>query len=372
MMNADAALRLQLLIGPNVPLPAPADVLDALVSLEVRNNDSGRDGFQLTFTMGRRSLADYALLSSRLLDPPSRVIIAVFVGVLPQVLIDGLITNHQVVPGSRPAEGSIVVTGEDISLQLDFEEKRETYPNQSDSDIVRTILGRYARYGLRPAVTATSVRPQQNQIIPTQQGTDLSYVQELARRNGFVFYVEPTRVPGVTTAHWGRQDFQTTPQPALSINMDAETNVESLNFTFDALAPAAPQVKILEPTTRTTIPIPVPSGLRPPLARRPADSLRRTVPRDTANLDASHAAVEAAATATASADAVTGSGRLDAVRYGHVLRARQLVGVRGIGNSYDGAYYVKQVTHSIKPGEYKQSFTLSREGLGSLTPLVRP
>ena len=66
-----------------------------------------------------------------------------------------------------------------------------------------------------------------------------------------------------------------------------------------------------------------------------------------------------------SSDAVTGTGELDGVRYGYVLRARRLVGVRGVGLSYDGDYYVKQVTHNIKVGEYKQSFTLTREGLGA-------
>jgi hypothetical protein len=35
-------------------------------------------------------------------------------------------------------------------------------------------------------------------------------------------------------------------------------------------------------------------------------------------------------------------------------------------------YWVKQVTHRIRRGEYKQSFTLVRDGRLSLTPLVRP
>ena len=47
-----------------------------------------------------------------------------------------------------------------------------------------------------------------------------------------------------------------------------------------------------------------------------------------------------------------------------------LVGVRGAGEAYDGLYYVNNVTHNIKRGEYKQSFNLSRDGLGSLTPKV--
>jgi hypothetical protein len=57
-------------------------------------------------------------------------------------------------------------------------------------------------------------------------------------------------------------------------------------------------------------------------------------------------------------------------RYGSILRARLLVGVRGAGITYDGMYYVESVTHNLKRGEYKQNFTLSRDGLISQTPLV--
>ena len=70
--------------------------------------------------------------------------------------------------------------------------------------------------------------------------------------------------------------------------------------------------------------------------------------------------------------AISGSGSLDVVRYGYILRARMLVGVRGAGLAYDGLYYVDSVTHNLKRGEYKQSFTLSRDGLISITPRVLP
>jgi hypothetical protein len=69
------------------------------------------------------------------------------------------------------------------------------------------------------------------------------------------------------------------------------------------------------------------------------------------------------AKAAKSADGVTANGSLDVLRYGRVLKARKLVGVRGAGAAFDGLYYVKSVTHNIKRGEYKQSFTLSRNGL---------
>ena len=76
--------------------------------------------------------------------------------------------------------------------------------------------------------------------------------------------------------------------------------------------------------------------------------------------------------ADAAADAVTAEGELDALRYGEVLEARALVGVRGAGLSNDGLYYVKRVSHSIARGSYKQRFTLARDGLGPLSPVVRP
>jgi hypothetical protein len=70
--------------------------------------------------------------------------------------------------------------------------------------------------------------------------------------------------------------------------------------------------------------------------------------------------------------AISGSGSLDVMQYGQLLRARTVVGVRGAGISYDGLYFVDSVTHNIKKGEYKQNFSLSRDGLISNTPVVMP
>ena len=70
--------------------------------------------------------------------------------------------------------------------------------------------------------------------------------------------------------------------------------------------------------------------------------------------------------------AVSGDGELDTLRYGHVLRARRLVGVRGAGLSYDGLYSVESVTHKLVRGEYTQRFRISREGTGTTLPAVVP
>jgi hypothetical protein len=92
--------------------------------------------------------------------------------------------------------------------------------------------------------------------------------------------------------------------------------------------------------------------------------------KNTAQLNPVQAIALGLAEASRSSDAITGTGTLDVVRYGHVLKARSLVGVRGVGEAFNGLYFVRSVTHDIKPGAYKQSFTLSRNALVSSLPKI--
>ena len=71
-------------------------------------------------------------------------------------------------------------------------------------------------------------------------------------------------------------------------------------------------------------------------------------------------------------DTLKAKGELDLGKYGRVLNASKLVGLRGAGHDHDGIYYVKDVVHTITPGQWMQAFTLTREGLGTTVPVVRP
>jgi hypothetical protein len=372
MLQSLLGVRLLLLVGRTVPLPAPAAVSNALVRAEVTNDSDHGDGFQMTFTLGKDTVVDYSLLQSGLLDPFNRVIIGVLIGALPEVLIDGIITHQQLQPSNEPGGSTLTVTGRDVSVMLNLEERNESYQNQTDSLIVMRLIAQYAQYGLLPQVTPTTDIPIMIQRIPRQHETDLAFIQRMAQRNGYVFYVEPVTV-GVNTAYWGPENRLSVPQSALTMNMGAATNVASLSFSHDALAPVGTRGSFVEPFTRTAIPIPQLPSLRvPPLVPSPTPARRTVLLRDTANENPAQAATTAVATVTRTPDSVTGQGQLDAARYGSVLRARKLVGVRGVGFSYDGLYYVRQVTHTIERGRYEQSFTISREGTGALLPVVRP
>ncbi len=372
MLDGIFGIRLVMLIGRSVPLPAPPTLTAALTAVEVTSDAQNGDGFSMTFSLSRQTPIDYSLLQDGLLDPPSRVILAVTLGVVPEVLIDGAITHHQLDPMGGQSGATLTVMGKAVSIMMDLEERNEQYPNQPDFVIVNRLIAGYARYGLVPLVTPTGNVPLMTERVPTQHETDLKYIERLARDNGFVFYIEPVTV-GVNSAYWGPEQRAAVPQAALTVNMGSADNVTRLSFANDALAPIGTRGTFVEPFTRTAIPIPpLPSLKIPPLASRPAPALRTTLQRDTGNQNAGVAATSVVAAVTRAPDAVTASGEVDSVRYGHVLRARKLVGVRGVGFSYDGFYYVKSVTHSIRPGSYKQSFSLSREGTGSTSPVVIP
>jgi hypothetical protein len=372
MLTSQLGFRLMLLLGKSVPLPAPYEVVRALTRAEVTNDDRNGDGFQITFALSKSKIGEYDLLQGGSLSPSSRVIIAVLVGVIPEVLIDGIITHHQIAPGNDPGQSTLTVTGKDVSIMLDLEEKNEKFDNQPDFLIATQLIAKYAKYGLVPQVTPTSDVPLMIDRIPRQHETDLRFIQRMAARNGYVFYVEPVTV-GVNKAYWGPQVRAGVPQSALTVGEGPSTNLKSLHFTQDALAPVSTTGTFIEPITKMAIPIPALPSLRiPPLVSSSSAALRTTVTRDTANRNPIQAAMAALASATNAPDAVTGSGEIDSIRYGNVLRARKLVGIRGAGLSYDGFYYVHRVTHTVTPGDYKQSFEASREGTGALLPVVLP
>lgn len=365
-------VRLLVWLGGTVPVPPDPGVLAGLNRVRVTNDATGRDGFELTFTVGVDKSFDVDLLASGVVDPKTRVWIAVILGVVPQVLIDGVITHHQLALSNEPGTGTLTVQGTDLTVLLDLEERSKQYPNQPDSVIVGQLLATYPELGFLPAITPTTDVPIEIQRVPRQTGTDLGFIQKAARRNGFVYYVEPVTF-GVNTFYWGPPTQAGIPQPALTTNMGGDTNVGKLDFGNNALAAVGAPVTIVEPTTKLRIPLPPAPSLRlPPLSGSPAAPLRTTLLRNAGNLNPAQALLASAAAATNAPEALQARGELDTVRYGGVLRARRPVGVRGAGRSQDGNWYVRQVKHEIAKDRYVQRFTLSREGTGALLPVVRP
>lgn len=283
MLTSQLGIRLILWMGQSVPLPAPREALEAVTNVQVTNDSENGDGFQITFTLSKSQPTDYNLLQSGALNPSTRVIIGVLLGASPEVLIDGIITHHQHAPSAEPGQSTLTVSGKDVSIMLDLEEKNEKFENQPDFLIVTQLVLSYAKYGLVPQVTPTTDVPIIINRIPGQHETDLQFIQRMAQRNGFVFYIEPLTFLA-NTAYWGPVNRLGLPQPRLTLGQGPSGNLKSLHFTNDALAPVSTSGTFVEPITKTAIPIPPLPSLRiPPLALSPTAALRKVLMRDTSN-----------------------------------------------------------------------------------------
>ena len=371
------SIHLTLLMGPVVPVPVPREVIEALVAVEVRKAAGERSGFQMTFKLDNDSILTTILLLLGQVGPFVRTVLVATVKGTPHVLMDGVVTQHQVTPDVASGRAILTVTGEDLMAVMDYVEFNGIpYPALPPEARVVFILAKYALYGIVPLVIPSLFLEVPNPLerIPTHRGTDLAYIQGLARDVGYVFYVEPGPVPGASVAYWGPEIKVGVPQPALNVNMDVHTNVEALNFRYDGRSKTMPIVFIQNQETKATIPIPVPdiSPLNPPLGLIPPFPAQFKLMPDTAKLSPIQAVALGLAEASKTSDAVTGAGSLDVLRYGGLLKARGLVGVRGAGQAFDGLYFVKSVTDRIRKGEFQQDFTLTRNGLLSTGPSVPP
>lgn len=366
-------IHLTLMMGPAVPLPVPKDVMDALSSVQVTSSKE-RSGFQLSFHVSKSSTLLTTLLPSGYFDPiTTRVVLIATLNGTPNVLMDGFVTNHELTPSSEAGKSTLTLTGEDVSLAMDLFQLILPLPAMNDAAKVYTLLAPFAFLGIVPVVIPPAISPIR---IPTEgfdsvnKQTSRQFLKGLAEACGYVFYIEPGPMPGQNIAYFGPDVNLPVAQPALTINMDAHTNVESLSFSMNGLAKSIRIYTIFDPVTKKVpIPVPVPNLniLKPPLGIRPTQAVMKTAFADSFSkadpVKAAQKIIGDMISSSGNPPAVSGNGALDVLRYGGLLRARMLVGVRGAGVAYDGLYYVDSVTHNIKPGEYKQNFTLSRDGL---------
>ena len=369
-------VRVQVLVGPAVPVPLPADLLDDLEEASVvTTSGTTQSGFELVFRLSPRSpLHTVFLVVGGASIPFVRVVLAVTVAGTTEVLVDGLMTHHEV-RGSGD-DTRLHVRGKDLTAAMDVI-PLDGVPYVAMPPVARVALAlaKYAVLGCVPVVVPSLYEdvPLPIDHIPQHQGTDYAYVRALAEEVGHVFYVEPGPAIGTSRAYWGPEVRIGTPQPALTTGFGAPfDNVTQLQFRFDKESKELPIVHVQEPISKVPIPIPIPDGtpLNPMLGLIPPLPPKLTFLRDTAKDNPVRAVMKGIGYAAKHSDSVFGSGSLDVARYGRVLRARQLVGVRGVGEAFDGLHYVTSVSHTLRRGSYTQDFTLARNGLLSTTPRV--
>ena len=139
MLGSTLGVRLLLWIGDTVPMPPRPAVMDALTRAQVTNDADNGDGFQLTFSLGRDNPLDWDMLDGSL-APMKRVVIGVDLGIVPEILVDGIITQHNLTPSNEPGASTLTVTGTNLSVMLDLD--GEEPPVQEPAGLRHRWLGR--------------------------------------------------------------------------------------------------------------------------------------------------------------------------------------------------------------------------------------
>src|SRR5262245_10405337 len=146
-------IHLTLMIGPVTPRPAPRAVVEALTSVDVTHSVDGPSGFQLTFSLSNRSLLQTSfLLAGASAIPLVRVVLVATINGTPAVLMDGIMTDHQVTPGEN-GRSQLVVSGDDLTRVMDRDELSGLpFPATSSAIRAGLILLKYMVYGIVPVV----------------------------------------------------------------------------------------------------------------------------------------------------------------------------------------------------------------------------
>jgi phage protein D len=338
-----------------------SDLYQDLVNLEVELDEELAAMFRLQIAIALQPDGSWSYLDDEGFRVWKPVTISAGLESGTEELISGYITHVKPSFTSDLTQCMLEVWGMDGSVLMDREEKLKDWPNKKDSDIAAEIFG---QYGFTPETEDTATIHDEAISTTIQRETDIQFLRRLALRNGFECYVEGT------TGYFRPPQIDAPPQPVLAVHFGDETNVRQFSLEVNALTPVNVAMFQVDRVTKEVLDVSTESSQQPALGEIDAPSLL------TAGMNPGVVVVggvvatghpEMTALCQGLYDQgswfVTGEGEVAANDYGHVLRARQTVTIKGIGETYSGIYHVTHVTHSFTSDGYTQSFRVKRNGL---------
>jgi hypothetical protein len=337
------------------------DLYPDLSSLAVELDDELAGMFRLHMPLSPNEMGRY-LDDGRLTIWKQVSISAGFCESGAEVLISGYITHVKPAFSPDPAGCGLEIWGMDRSVLMDREEKLKAWPDKKDSDIASEILN---QYGFTPEVEETSVV--HDEVVSTiiQRETDMQFLRRLAERNGFECYVDGD------TAYFGPPRLDDAPQPVLSAHFgpEGDTNLSRFDVEVNALTPMNVAMFQVDRSNKEILETAVEASEQTALGSDVASDL---LPAGVApgKLYVGMSCATGTPEMTSLCQGlyhlgewfVTGEGEIDANQYGHVLRPRSTVTIRGVGEMLSGVYYVTHVTHAFTTEGYKQHFHVKRNG----------
>lgn len=348
-----------------------AGALALLTRAEVRESDVDPTVAALRFNLSQLPDGEFAPVDEALFTPAAPLALDIEApGSNPLRLFEGFVTHVR--PHFERIESNcyVEILAMDAAVVLDAEERVTSYPDMTDTDAAAQI---FDRYKIDLSSEPTIARHEADKQLLVQRGTDWDFVQRLARRNGFVCYLEPDPATGKTAAFFRPRAVTGTPQADLTVLREG-ANLLWIDFQLVMSGPARVRGAALDPIEKRL----VRGDGAPALAAMGEALLDAEIEagltgagaaaavallRDPQPLDQAIAAAAAAATDRALL-AVEARGEVDPALYRGLLRARRPVLVKGVGRLFAGAYYVRAVRTTLEEGALRQTFVAERNATG--------
>ena len=199
-----------------------------------------------------------------------------------------------------------------------------------------------------------------------QRASDLDFVRRLARRNGFLFWIDCDS-SGIETAHFRRPKLDGNAGMNLDINLDTN-NLGTLDLAWDVEKYTSVVAAQLNLNDKSDIDGDVTSS---PLAALGTQSLAditgdtRSAHLHTPADDAGDLSARGEGALIEDAWFIRAAGQTSVNSLGDLLRTNSIVNVRGVGTRHSGKYYVAAVHHTIDPSAHYMQFELVRNGWGN-------
>jgi phage protein D len=331
-----------------------------IVHLEVEEDLDQATAFRLQVAITTRSDGSWTYVDDRPFQVWRRVTLEAGYPSAIETLVDGYVTHVELMV-SAEREPYLELSGMDLSAAMDLAEKQLAWPNKKDHEIAQAI---FSSYGLRPDVEDTVATHGEALATILQTETDIRFLRRLAARNGFECHVRGS------TGYFRSPNMQEPPQKTLAIEFGRETNLAELRIRVDGTPATDAEIRRVDPIAKQEERERLQASPRRKLGQRPLAGLRGGLAdgRQLLRRQPSAAPAEMRGRLRQAYEGagrfVTAEGEIDGRVYRAVLRARRLVTIKGIGETYSGLYYVTRVRHSFTVDGYTQQFEAYRNGLG--------
>lgn len=291
-------------------------------------------------------------------------------------LIEGYITSIQFHIDKEERKSYVEISGMDATVLMNLEEKLVSWVDKPDHLIAKEI---FSDYGFDISVDDTIDPQLEAGYVVIQRETDIEFLKRLALRNGFECFLKKDFQRDKIIGYFRKPKLDDSPQKDLAVQFDENNNITSVDFFIDGLRPLSVEMRQQDHLTEEVQEIKIVDSKLPKIGRQNLSELvqpsigrlaggRNLIPTIvlSRHVVSEPQIMEAIARSVFDNGSwfVTAKGTVNAEAYGSVLKAKNLVLIKGADEAFSGKYYVSKVIHKFKRESYLQEFEAKKNAIG--------